>query len=80
MTAITLNAKRCPFCNSHNLTLYVGPTWDQVRCLNCNACGPDASTAPGAFAYWNGIAAHQNTRALVCDRASNRDDLKAIEI
>ena len=73
--------KRCPFCNSHRLTMDLNALVRWLKCLECGACGPLAGkSASDAVMYWNGDHPHQNPSALVADRASNRDDLKTIQL
>jgi hypothetical protein len=76
-----MKAKRCPFCNSHTLTIDVTEITHSVRCMDCDACGPLSTiSAENAVQWWNGTHPHCNPSALVCDRNSNHHQMKEIEV
>lgn len=76
--------RRCLFCNGWNLTLDTTAEIYAVRCLDCDASGPSASSKTRATAYWNGTHAEQNDSALVCcpeiRGICNRNDTKTFTL
>ena len=74
-----LLAKRCPFCNSHNLTIDVSAISFWVKCHNCSATGPCGFKKESSLALWNGHHKHSNPAALVANRKSNHHQMKEIE-
>lgn len=76
-----MKLKRCPFCNSHNLTLEVTIATYQIKCLECFSLGPQSTQLFRAAQFWNGDYEHQNLSALIAcvNKPSNRNDMKDIE-
>jgi transcription elongation factor Elf1 len=73
--------KRCPFCNTHNLSVHLNSTAWWIECLDCNACGPLSSNAVYAVQLWNGTCTKAGYTSLVTDaKSSNRDQTKDIEL
>lgn len=70
--------KRCPFCNCHNIARDVNAVFVWLKCHECGASGPTATTLRGAVQGWN--EGYNNPDALVATRNSNRDDKRTIEI
>lgn len=81
--------KRCPFCNSHNLTMDRTHSVSNIRCFECGAVGPNAwENSPGAtdleaIKLWN--AGYRNPDALVAlppakREGSNQHDLKEVDL
>ena len=74
-----MKLKRCPYCNSHELTLDCSNMAYWVRCHDCGATGPNGRSQKSAQDHFNGDHCHQNPSALVRNRNSNRSDLKEIQ-
>lgn len=75
-----VKVKRCPFCNSHNLSLQKNSVVSWIECLHCRSCGPIHSLDEDAVASWNGTHKHQNSAALIVNRQSNHHELKEIDL
>jgi len=72
------NLKRCPYCNSHKLTIFRSMDISSVQCLSCGSCGPVAANDSRAVLLFNdGLP---ETSALVRNHQSNRSDMKEIEL
>jgi hypothetical protein len=74
-----LLAKRCPFCNSHDLSFDLNGFLYWAHCRDCNSTGPDASTRRKAVSLWNGHSRDTNPDALVINRHSNHHEMTEIE-
>jgi len=74
-----MKAKRCPFCNSHNLQITCNEVIYWVYCLNCRAEGPSGYGKRSAVELWNGKHKDSNPSALVANRKSNHHEMKEIE-
>jgi transcription elongation factor Elf1 len=73
-----MKLKRCPFCNSHELSIDVTRVTFAIKCFNCGAIGPATSgEREQAEQYWNEGC---NASALVFDRKSNHHDKKEIDL
>lgn len=71
--------KRCPFCNSHKLTLDTTEHISWVRCFDCGACGPSTiHSVAFAVRLWND--GYPGSTAMVNCHPTNRSDLKTIEL
>jgi hypothetical protein len=75
-----LKLKRCPFCNSHDLSMEIGSLTYWVKCYECHALGPLGKAREDAALLWNGKHKHTNPSALVANRKSNHHEMKEIEI
>ena len=73
-----MKAKRCPFCNGHDLTVGVNVAVYWISCRDCGCCGPVGISANRACKRWNGEGVGQNPSAMVVS-TNNRGDLKEIE-
>lgn len=74
--------KRCPWCNTHELTSDWMNEVCQIRCLNCGAMEPTSTSEVLAVTRWNGEHRHQNDSAILCGnmKKNNRADKKAIDL
>jgi hypothetical protein len=80
--------ERCKFCGSSNTDAEFALSGDgrvSAGCMDCGACGPDASTAAEAVAKWNTRARPQEAAAGWMDfavsvaEAYRRDAVNAID-
>jgi hypothetical protein len=79
LTIMNYKLKRCPFCNGHDLTLEITVLTYQIKCLYCLSMGPaSGTTIVAAVNYWN--RGYENPSALAATIASNRNDLKSLEL
>lgn len=72
--------KRCPFCNDHPDVFETTQVSFAVKCFNCGAIGPQASTRVSAVDLWNGRHKHTNPSALVANRKSNHHEMKEVDL
>lgn len=73
--------KRCPFCNSHELSLQLNIAVYWIKCADCCATGPESIRPETAVRLWNGEETRAGYTSLVTLRkGSNRNDLKTIEL
>lgn len=70
--------KRCPFCNSHELTLEVMNEIFNIRCFECGAMGPNADSETRAVDRWN--EGEHGATCLVNGLAENRNDFQRVEL
>jgi hypothetical protein len=78
VNSVRLMAKRCAFCNSHNLSFGLNGFLYWVHCRDCNATGPDGATRREAVQHWNGHHLNTNPDALVINRRSNHHEMAEI--
>lgn len=72
--------KRCPFCNSHDLTMDTTTNHYTIHCFYCGSNGPRGYTRNTAIALWNGKHRYTNPDALVANRKSNHHELKEVDL
>jgi hypothetical protein len=76
-----MKLKRCPFCNSHELTSFGTHTTYQIECLDCRALGPITDgDVEDAGRLWNNGEDGSTGMVNMRRKYTNRDDLKDIEL
>jgi transcription elongation factor Elf1 len=76
-----LKLKRCPFCNTHDLTLDISSATFQIKCFECGAMGPaSAGTIEDAARLWNEGQKDSTSMVNMLRKHTNRDDIKEISL
>lgn len=76
-----MKLKRCPFCNTHDLTLDVTSATYAVKCFECGAMGPVTTRTPQRAAdLWNSGPIGTTAMVNMKRKFTNRDDLKEVDI
>lgn len=84
----THHLKRCPWCNSHDLSLEITELSYNISCFECGCLGPRANTVKDAVRRWNGVVNdHEEAWTSLIVYATrrqvqhhNRNDVKEIEL